>query len=113
MTECTNCGRDLQPAWKYCITCGTRTDAPLLGVIPQTAIPRVAQTRRTNILAVLAVILGVLVSPLAALFGHVALTQIRSSGERGRAAAIVAIVLGYLWLAALVALTIAFIVSNA
>lgn len=113
MTECTNCGRDLQPAWKYCITCGTRTDAPLLGVIPQTAIPRVEQTRRTNGLAVLALILGLLASPLAALFGHIALRQIRRSGERGRVVAIAAIVLGYLCLVALIALTIAFIVTNA
>ncbi|HEY4151754.1 MAG TPA: DUF4190 domain-containing protein [Pseudolysinimonas sp.] len=68
---------------------------------------------RVNILAVLALILGCLISPLAALFGHLALTQISRSGERGTAIAWVAIVLGYLSLAALLVLGISYLVLNA
>jgi hypothetical protein len=68
---------------------------------------------RVNILAVLALILGCLVSPLAALFGHLALAQISRTGERGTAIAWVAIVLGYLSLAALLVLGISYLVLNA
>lgn len=59
---------------------------------------------RLNPLAVAAVILGALLSPLAALFGHLAVGQIsRSAGrERGLALAWIAVGLGYLWLATLV-----------
>lgn len=66
-----------------------------------------------NILAVLALILGCLVSPLAALFGHLALSQISHTGERGTAIAWVAIVLGYLSLAALLVIGISYLVLNA
>ena len=72
-----------------------------------TAVPRI------NILAVLALILGCLISPLAALFGHLALNQITRTGERGTAIAWVAIVLGYLSLAALLVLGISYLVLNA
>ncbi|MEO6532546.1 MAG: DUF4190 domain-containing protein [Pseudolysinimonas sp.] len=68
---------------------------------------------RVNVLAVLALILGCLVSPLAALFGHLALNQISRSGERGTAIAWVAVVLGYLSLAALLVLGISYLVLNA
>lgn len=68
---------------------------------------------RVNVLAVLALILGCLVSPLAALFGHLALSQISRSGERGTAIAWVAVVLGYLSLAALLVLGISYLVLNA
>jgi len=68
---------------------------------------------RVNVLAVLALILGCLISPLAALFGHLALSQISRSGERGTAIAWVAVVLGYLSLAALLVLGISYLVLNA
>lgn len=59
---------------------------------------------RRNALAVLALVLGVMLSPLAALFGHIAVGQIlRSRGfERGLAVAWVAVGLGWLWLLLLV-----------
>ena len=114
MATCANCGRELQPAWKYCITCGTRTTVALAGVVPSvlSAEPEQEQ-RRTNVLAVLALILGCLLSPLAALFGHIAVAQIKNSGERGIVAAWVATVLGYVWLVVLTVLVIAFITTNA
>ncbi len=54
----------------------------------------------------LALILGCLASPLAALFGHLALVQLSTSKERGRVIAIIAIVLGYSSLALIVGLAI-------
>lgn len=80
--------------------------APLAG-------PATELGAKVNILAVLALILGCLVSPLAALFGHLALAQIGRTGERGTAIAWVAIVLGYLSLAALLVLGISYLVLNA
>jgi hypothetical protein len=68
---------------------------------------------KINVLAIIALILGCLISPLAALFGHIALTQIGRTGERGTAIAWVAIVLGYLSLAALLVLGISYLVLNA
>jgi len=113
MATCAHCGRELQPAWKYCITCGTRTTVPLAGVV-RSALSTDPESKpaRINVLAVLALILGCLLSPLAALFGHVALSQIKSTGERGTVPAWIAVVLGYIWLVALVVLVIAFVTTN-
>jgi hypothetical protein len=150
MTVCATCSRELQPSWKYCIYCGTRTTVPLtaaIDVVPSderaelvepaeydntdtgvlkiedipadeadaitslTATPVVTEPR-INVLAIIALILGCLISPLAALFGHIALSQIGRSGERGTAIAWVAIVLGYLSLAALLVIGISYLVLN-
>ena len=110
MTTCAHCGRELQPAWKYCITCGTRTTVPLTGIREATA---GSSPRHLNVLAVLALILGCLLSPLAAVFGHLAVAQIRRTGERGRVAAWVAVALGYLWVAVLLVLLTAYFATNA
>ena len=114
MATCANCDRELQPAWKYCITCGTRTAVPLAGV-GRSALSTDAEndTRRVNVLAVLAVILGCLLSPFAALFGHIAVWQIKITGERGLIAAWIAVVLGYIWLVTAAVLVIAFVTTNA
>ncbi len=142
MAACANCSRELQPEWKFCIYCGTPTGvaqsatAPIptaaaAAVAPASPVLRAedipadepdptpaairpeAVEPRVNILAVLALILGCLVSPLAALFGHLALNQISRSGERGTAIAWVAIVLGYLSLAAVLVIGISYLVLNA
>jgi Domain of unknown function (DUF4190)/zinc-ribbon domain len=134
MAVCANCSRELQPEWKFCIYCGTPTGVPVTALIPVQApvepgvlraedipadepapavTPLATPTAKINILAVLALILGCLVSPLAALFGHLALNQIGRTGERGTAIAWVAIVLGYLSLAALLVLGISYLVLNA
>jgi hypothetical protein len=113
MATCVNCGRELQPAWKYCIYCGTRTETPLVGVGPSALrLDADASPARVNVLAVLALILGCLLSPLAALFGHIAVAQIKASGERGLPAAWIAVVLGYIWLVVLAVLVIAFVTTN-
>lgn len=64
-------------------------------------------------LAVLAFVLGCLLSPLAALFGHLAIAQIKTSGERGRVLAWIAVALGYLWLVTLAVLVITYLTMNA
>ncbi len=135
MAVCANCSRELQPEWKFCIYCGTPTGVPVTAAVTASAPapapdvlraediptdepapasrPQAVAAVRVNILAVLALILGCLVSPLAALFGHLALNQISRTGERGTAIAWVAIVLGYLSLAALLVLGISYLVLNA
>ncbi len=72
---------------------------PLAG--PQVEQVPLARPRpRLNALAVAALILAIMLSPLAALFGHIAASQIsRSQGtERGIVIAWVAVGLGYVWL---------------
>jgi hypothetical protein len=73
--------------------------------------PEVAPLR-VNTLAILALLIGVLASPLAALFGHIALGQLRASGERGVIPAWIAIVLGYLWLGFFLVLGIMYLATN-
>ena len=141
MAVCANCSRALQPEWKFCIYCGTPTGVGAAATAPAAATPpaepaspvlraedipadepeatpaairpAASAVPRINILAVLALILGCLISPLAALFGHIALNQISRTGERGTAIAWVAIVLGYLSLAALLVLGISYLALNA
>lgn len=80
--------------------------APRVDLLPEPATteyaaPSAAPSRpRLNALAVAALILAIMLSPLAALFGHIAVGQIsRSRGaERGFVIAWIAVGLGYLWL---------------
>jgi MFS family permease len=55
-----------------------------------------APQQRFNTLAIVAFILAFVVSIGAVICGHIALSQIKRTGERGRALAIWALVLGYL-----------------
>jgi len=58
---------------------------------------------KTNVLAIVALVLGVLGTNLAAVVvGHIALAQIRRSHENGRVLAVIGLVFGYLGLALLV-----------
>jgi Domain of unknown function (DUF4190) len=70
------------------------------------------RTGSINPLAIIALIMGVLASPLGALFGHMALNQLKTSGERGVIPAWIAIVLGYLWLGVIIVLGISYLLSN-
>lgn len=51
---------------------------------------------RINPLAVTAIVLAVTVPPLAILFGHAALREVRRTGERGDCLAIAGLVFGYI-----------------
>jgi len=53
---------------------------------------------RTNTLALLSFIFCLLGGLLGIVFGHIALSQIRRTGENGRGLAIAGLVLGYSWL---------------
>lgn len=66
---------------------------------PAPAVPAPAGTG-TNTLAIVALVLAFFVSLGAVICGHIALSQIKRTGENGRGLAIAALVLGYLGLVA-------------
>jgi hypothetical protein len=63
--------------------------------LPPAAVPMPA----TNLLAVAALVFAFLFAPLGIVFGHVALHQIKRTGEGGRGLAIAALVVAYLVIA--------------
>ena len=65
-----------------------------------------------NTFAVLSPIFAVVVPPAGVALGHLALPQIRRTGERGRAAAIAGLVIGYLMCLALIAALIWWLSSD-
>ncbi len=74
-----------------------------------------APDRRTgsvNTLSILALLIGILACPFAALFGHIALGQLKASGERGVIPAWIAVVLGYLWLGFWIVFGITYLATN-
>ncbi|HTL40819.1 MAG TPA: hypothetical protein VL294_05050 [Pseudolysinimonas sp.] len=88
-------------------------DAKVLGVdaIPADE-PDEAPRRHVNTLAILALAIGILACPLAALFGHLALGQLKVSGERGVIPAWIAVVLGYVWLGFWIVFGVSFLATN-
>jgi hypothetical protein len=65
-----------------------------------------------NTFAVLSPIFAVVVPPAGVVLGHLALPQIRRTGERGRAAAIAGLVIGYLMCVLLIAALIWWLTSG-
>ncbi|WP_081880718.1 DUF4190 domain-containing protein [Prescottella defluvii] len=59
---------------------------------------------RTNSLAVVALVLGLVVAPLAIPVGHVSRAQIKATGEQGSGMALAGLILGYLSLVGIVVL---------
>lgn len=59
-----------------------------------------------NVLSIVSLVLALAVSPLAAVFGYLAVGQIRRSAQRGEAIAWVAVALGWAW-------TVAYVVAGA
>lgn len=55
-----------------------------------------APTPQTNALAIASLVCAFLFAPLAILFGHLSLAQIRRSGEEGRGLAVAGLAIGYL-----------------
>lgn len=68
---------------------------------------RQAPPRDTNIWAILALVSGLTIPPLAIIAGHVALSQLKRTGDQGRGLAIAGLVLGYLLTAIIVVAIIA------
>ena len=56
-------------------------------------------TQKTNTLAIIALVLAFFVSLGGVICGHIALAQIKRTGEQGRGLAIAALVLGYIGIA--------------
>ncbi|WBP93604.1 DUF4190 domain-containing protein [Mycolicibacterium neoaurum] len=65
-----------------------------------------------NTLAVLSPIFGVVLPPVGVVLGHLALPQIRRTGERGRGGALAGLAIGYLMCVVLVALLVWALVSD-
>ena len=62
-----------------------------------------APARKTNTLAIVSLIAGIVgFNIIAVVLGHIALGQIKRTGEEGRVLAIIGLVLGYIALVALV-----------
>ena len=76
--------------------------------------PYPAQKSGTNVLAIIALV-GAFVFPLAGVIcGHIALSQIKRTGENGRGLAIAGLIIGYVYIAFIVLMVIiAIIVSVA
>lgn len=73
------------------------------GYAPGYASGYVVAPQRTNGFAIAALVLGLLSGTiLPIIFGHVALSQIRRTGERGAGMATVGLIFGYLWTAAVI-----------
>jgi uncharacterized protein YacL len=70
-----------------------------------------AATAKTNTLAIIALVASFFISIVGIVLGHVALNQIKTTGEGGRGLAIAALVIGYLSVA--VGVIIAIIVIGA
>ena len=79
--------------------------------IPAAIRPVRTETTTLNLLAVVALALGVIGGPVAIIFGFFAVRQIRQTGERGMLLAKIAIVLGVLWLVIWI-VVIAWVVVN-
>jgi nitrogen fixation/metabolism regulation signal transduction histidine kinase len=64
---------------------------------PYAAVPMPA-AQNTNVLAIVSLVLAFFVSLGAIVTGHIALTQIRRTGERGHGLALAGVILGYIGL---------------
>ena len=88
------------PAWAAAPPPSLDGAPPVAAAEPSPSAPVPAEPPKLNTLAVASLILAVLLSPLAALFGHIAAAQISRSGgrERGAVIAWISVGFGYLWL---------------
>jgi ABC-type Fe3+ transport system permease subunit len=75
----------------------TEDPAPPRGVETDAAMVNEAPPARMNALAVVSLVLALTASPLATLFGYIAVGQIRRAGQRGEGLAWTAVGLGWLW----------------
>ncbi|MDN4597252.1 DUF4190 domain-containing protein [Leifsonia virtsii] len=87
--------------------------APQQGYPQQPAYaPYPAQPAGTNVLAIISLI-GAFVFPLAGVIcGHIALSQIKRTGENGRGLAIAGLIIGYVYIAFVVLFVIIAIIAG-
>lgn len=81
---------------------------PVPAALP--AHPGYAVLPPTNTMAILALVLSFVVSVAGIVLGHLALGQIRQTGERGRELAIAGLVIGYVITGFVVLMVIAYVV---
>jgi len=60
---------------------------------PYTGAP--APEQRTNVLAIIALVLGIVIPPGGIICGHIALSQIKKTHENGRGLALAGTIIGY------------------
>jgi peptidyl-prolyl cis-trans isomerase B (cyclophilin B) len=58
--------------------------------------PQYPQPQPTNTMAIVSLVCAFLFAPLAIIFGHISLSQIKKTGEEGRGLAIAGLVIGYM-----------------
>jgi len=75
--------------------------------------PAGAPAQRTNTLAIVALILGIVVPIGGIICGHIALGQIKRTGENGRGLALAGTIIGYVLTVLGILLTIGYIVAIA
>lgn len=68
---------------------------------------------RYNVLAIVSLVSAFVISLVAVITGHIALSQIKKTGEKGRGLAIAGLVLGYLGMVAGLLITVLFLVAIA
>ncbi len=102
MATCATCSGELRPEWRFCVFCGT-------AVSPNAVDEAAAEAPApVNSIAIIALVLACIGGIPAFVFGHIALRQIKQTGERGRTIALVATILGYVWLAVGIVLLLRF-----
>jgi len=69
------------------------------------------EQQKYNVLAIVSLVSSFFISPVAVVTGHIALHQIKRTGEQGRALAITGLVLGYLGVLALIVVGIIAVVG--
>ncbi|MBU3994837.1 MAG: DUF4190 domain-containing protein [Actinobacteria bacterium] len=74
--------------------------APQYAAQQQYAAPQQPASRPTNTMAIIALIASIIVSLVGVILGHIALNQIKKTGEGGRGLAIAALIIGYIGVAA-------------
>lgn len=58
-----------------------------------------AAPQKTSVMAILALIFGILVAPVGIVLGHIALKQLKTSGEGGAGLAKAGLIIGYIFFA--------------
>jgi hypothetical protein len=76
---------------------------PDVGNGPQYPYPPYPPPRRTNTMAILALIFGLLFAPVGIILGHLSRKQIRENGEEGDTLALVGLIIGYIQTGVMVA----------
>ncbi|WP_087081240.1 DUF4190 domain-containing protein [Mycobacterium dioxanotrophicus] len=70
------------------------------------------QSGQTNALATLSIVFGVVFAPIGAVLGHLALSQIKKTGEKGRERALIGLTVSYLMIFVAIIALVVFLVLN-